>query len=107
MPHGPLIKVRGKIIAAGNDSVSEIGPLSVVVLNRGARDGLETGHVLAILRAGESVRAAGSTRLSRRVKLPDERYGVVFVFRVFERVSYALVMNTTRPVHVLDLVQNP
>ncbi|MGH8677727.1 MAG: LysM peptidoglycan-binding domain-containing protein, partial [Burkholderiales bacterium] len=42
MPHGPLIKVRGKIIAAGNDSVSEIGPLSVVVLNRGARDGLET-----------------------------------------------------------------
>jgi hypothetical protein len=41
------------------------------------------------------------------VKLPDERYGLVFVFRSFERVSYALVMDVSRPVNPLDVVQNP
>ncbi len=107
MPRGPQVMIRGKIIAAANESVAEIGPQSIIVLNRGARDGLETGHVLAILRAGETVKPAGTPIRSNRVKLPDQRYGIVFVFRVFDRVSYGLVMNTTRPVHVLDLVQTP
>ncbi|HWQ38944.1 MAG TPA: LysM peptidoglycan-binding domain-containing protein [Burkholderiales bacterium] len=107
MPRAPQSMVRGKIIAGPSDAVSEIGPQSVVVLNRGARDGLELGHVLAILRAGERVQPAGATNARARVKLPDERYGIVFVFRVFDRLSYALVMNTTRPVHVNDIIRTP
>jgi hypothetical protein len=107
MPRAPQTLVRGKIIAAAGNAVSEIGPQSVVVLNRGRREGLEQGHVLAIYRAGVSVQPAGSRDRRTRVRLPDERYGIVFVFRVFERVSYALVMNTTRPVHVHDIVRTP
>jgi hypothetical protein len=53
------------------------------------------------------VRPAGATDPKERIKLPAERYGVVFVFRVFEKVSYALVMHTTRPVNLLDAVQTP
>ncbi len=107
MPHAPATQVQGKIIAGPNDSVTEIAPQTAVVLNRGARDGLERGHVLAISRAGNVVRPPGSADANARVRLPDERYGVVFVFRVFDRVSYALVMNTTRPVRVLDVVKTP
>lgn len=107
MPHAPATKIRGKIIAGSVQTVTEIAPQSVVVINRGARDGLEIGHVLAISRAGPEVKPAGSNDPNARVKLPDERYGIVFVFRTFERVSYALVMNTTRPVNLLDVVQTP
>ncbi len=107
MPHAPQTLITGKIIAAANETVSEIGPQSVVVLNRGRRDGLAIGHVLAVYRAGAWVQPAGATDRRTRVKLPDERYGIVFVFRVFDRVSYALVMNTARPVHILDIVRTP
>jgi hypothetical protein len=106
MPHAPRLMVTGKVISGTKEAVSEIGPQSVVILNRGARDGLEQGHVLALYRTGERVRPAGGGR-DEYVKLPDERYGIVFVFRVFERVSYALVMNTTRPVHLNDIVRTP
>jgi hypothetical protein len=97
----------GKVIAGPNSSVTEIGPQMVVVLNRGAREGLETGNVLALYRDLPMVRPAGATDPKERIKLPRERYGVVFVFRVFEKVSYALVMHTTRPVNLLDAVQTP
>jgi hypothetical protein len=107
MPHAPSSHLRGRVIAPAGESVSEIGPLQVVILNRGTREGLEIGHVLALYRARPPVRPAGATDPRERVNLPEERYGVVFVFRVFDRVSYALVMNTNRPVNVLDTVQTP
>jgi hypothetical protein len=107
IPHAPSKQIKGKVIAASHDSVTEIGPHMVVVLNRGAREGLETGNVLALYRDLPMVKPAGATNPKERIKLPAERYGVVFVFRVFEKVSYALVMHTTRPVNVLDAVQTP
>jgi hypothetical protein len=107
MPRAPQALIEGRIIAAASEAVSEIGPQSVVVLNRGRREGIEPGHVLAIYRTGELVQPAGATDRRTRVRLPSERYGIVFVFRVFERVSYALVMNTMRPVHVYDTVRTP
>lgn len=107
MPHAPSSKIRGKIIAGSGLTVTEIAPQSVVFINRGTREGLEVGNVLAISRAGREVIPAGASGNSARVKLPDERYGIVFVFRVFDRVSLALVMNTTRPVNLLDVVQTP
>jgi hypothetical protein len=63
------------------------------------------GHVLALYSLGGSVRDVSRPRGT--IKLPDERAGLAFVFRVFNRVSYALVMNITRPVSPLDVVQTP
>jgi hypothetical protein len=69
---------------------------------------VEPGHVLALHRLGTTVPDASTkVRGAAPIKLPDERYGLVFVFRVFERVSYALVMDVARPVNPLDVVQNP
>jgi hypothetical protein len=107
VPRPPASQIKGKVILASNNSVSEIGPQSVVVLNRGGRDGLEPGNVLALVRDRPMVTPAGAASSKEKIKLPQERYGVVFVFRVFEKVSYALVMNTTRPVNLNDLVQTP
>jgi len=107
MPRPPSREINGRIIAAADEGVTEIGPLTVVVLNRGTRDGLEIGNVLELSRAGETMRPAGSTDPKQRVTLPDETYGVVFVFKVYERLSYALVMNTTRSVKVNDRVLTP
>jgi LysM domain-containing protein len=107
IPRAPSKQIKGKVIAASQSSVTEIGPHMIVVLNRGAREGLETGNVLALYRDLPTVRPAGATDPNEKIKLPAERYGVVFVFRVFEKVSYALVMHTTRPVNLLDVVQTP
>jgi hypothetical protein len=103
VPHVPSTKVNGRVMASTENSVTEIGPLSVVVINKGAREGLSMGHVLALYRAGETVTTGRKTTAT----LPDERYGVVLLFRVFDKVAYGLVMNTTRPVNLLDFVRTP
>jgi LysM domain len=107
VPHAPGGVIKGRVIAGPDGSVSEIGSLQVVILNRGQREGVEVGHVLALYHDRPSVTPANATNPKEKVKLPPERYGLVFVFRVFEKVSYALVMNSTRPVNVLDVVQTP
>lgn len=107
IPRAPEATISGKVILSSVNSVSEIGPKSVVVLNRGGREGLEPGHVLALYRDRPMVKPAGASNPGERIALPRERYGLVFVFRVFEKVSYALVMDTTRPVNLNDVVQTP
>ena len=85
--------------------VGEAGPQSVITINRGRADGIEIGHVLAMYNLGGTARDV--SKASEKIQLPDERAGLAFVFRVFERVSYALIMNITRPVSPLDVVQTP
>ena len=109
----PSKQIQGQI-AAIYGGVKEAGRSSIITLNRGRQDGIEVGHVLALYRNSvEQVRREGEFRNRReageiiRVKLPPEKYGHVFVFRVFDRISYALVMNVSRPVVVADLVQTP
>lgn len=114
-PHAPGRPIIGRVISiyGGVGTVGEGGRNSVVTLNRGKADGLEVGHVLALLRKGATVgtkpRMLGRSEppTAGALQLPDERYGLVFVFRVFDRVSYALVMNVSRPVSPLDVVQTP
>jgi hypothetical protein len=78
----------------------------VVAINRGRRDGLESGHVLAILKDGR--RLADRTDQERAlIKLPDERNGLLMVFRTFERLSYGLVLDITDSVRVGDRLVNP
>jgi len=105
LPHAPA-SMHGRIIAVV-DGVTQIGQHQVVVLNRGAHDGLEVGHVLAISQAGATVSDKVSGKRGDSVTLPDERAGILMVFRTFDRVSYALVMSATRAIHVLDKVDSP
>ncbi len=105
VPHRPEQPLEGKILSiyAG---VQEAGPLSVIAINRGTREGLEIGHVIALHRKRVS---QGYDDDGRRVDtpVPDERYGLAFVFRTFERIAYALVMESGKPVIVGDAVRNP
>lgn len=58
--------------------------------------------------AGKKVEKPDESKtIPQEVKIPDERVGLVFVFRTFEKVSYALVMSSTRPIKVGDIVQTP
>ena len=142
MPHAPMVPVKGRIISAYG-SLQETGPLSIVALSKGSKDGLQVGSVLAIERSQTTARYSQRTEAlfgrsgisgsdSPRVyytetipprdvfttrgeavsrsdiaKLPDERYGLVMVFRTFDRASFALVMQASRPVAVSDFVTNP
>ncbi|MFN0041274.1 MAG: LysM peptidoglycan-binding domain-containing protein [Burkholderiales bacterium] len=107
VPHSPSNKIQGKVIAAA-DGALEIGPQTVVVLNRGGREGVEVGNVFELYRDRPQVHAPGETdRKAKKYPLPPEKYGVVFVFRVFNKLSYALVMNTTQAVNLLDVVRTP
>ena len=107
VPHAPGNSIKGRVIAGPDGSVSEIGSRQVVIINRGSREGIEIGHVLALYRDRPSVTPANAVDPNEKIKLPPERYGIVFVFRVFEKVSFGLVLNSTRPVNVLDVVQTP
>lgn len=111
-PHAPTVSIKGRIIAT-RGGLRETGPQNVVILNKGGSDGLEPGHVLAVLRLGRtnvertpSRKWFGADKVES-TKLPDERYGVVFVFRSFDRVSYALVMSASRSVLIGDMVTTP
>jgi len=105
-PHPPKQPVRGQIISV-IDGVTQIGQYQVVVLNLGEREGIEAGHVVAVYQTGETIRDVVSEAPDDTVKLPNERAGIAMVFRTFQRVSYALVMNATRPIHLHDTVRNP
>jgi hypothetical protein len=148
VPHAPDTAIRGQIIAT-YEGVAEAGRDSIVTLNRGTKDGLESGDVLAIHRLGQEVAVTappGEAKPLRSwdqkeclkkdakvsfnefydrskvwepckkemaeeenptVTLPEERYGLVLVFRTFDRVSYALIVQSNAAVHVDDIVTNP
>jgi len=105
LPSAPDKPVSGKIIDLF-DAISRVGQFQVVVLNQGVNAGLHPGHVLAIYRAGDVVRdnVGGN---GKKITLPDTRSGVLMIFRVFDKVSYALVMTSPRAVHLYDMVRNP
>lgn len=107
-PSAPAQSVEGRIISV-LDGVSMIGQYQVIVLNRGARDGLQPGHVLSVFQTGNVVTDTTRNRgfFNEKVRLPDEPAGTTMVFRVFDRMSYALVMEATREIRVLDTVRNP
>lgn len=143
VPHAPEGAISGRIISAYT-GVDELGPNSIVTINRGSADGIEEGHVLAIHEVGKTLplpkgapvaQKEGYINLDRnedgslkrddegkvqvrfgkrllgeetkKLKLPDERIGLLMVFRTFERVSYALIVQAERAVHVLDTVATP
>jgi len=105
LPSAPDRQIQGKIIALF-DAVSRVGQYQVVVLNQGLNDGLQPGHVLAVYRAGDTIRDTVSDK-GTEVTLPDARSGLLMVFRVFDKVSYGLIMTAHRDIHLYDMVRNP
>ena len=103
-PGSPKDQVEGRILAVIG-GVNQIGTHQVVVINRGTREGLVAGNVLAIYQTGNTIKDRISG--NKTVKLPDEKAGLMMVFRTFEKLSYALVMRANRNMHVQDTVRNP
>jgi LysM repeat protein len=114
IPSAPKTKTNGRIMAVSN-GVTIIGQYEVVVINRGAADGLAPGNVLAVFQAGEVIRDTanrgflnGMSRLAAsKVRLPDERTGTFMIFKTFEHLSYGLIMEATNVIRVADRVENP
>jgi hypothetical protein len=159
VPRAPEKPIKGLIMTV-EEGVSEFGQFQIITINRGARDGLELGHVLASYHRGQLVKSsghsdatdalettnawwkgiwpswgmswmtwgetkpnpvvptppgtqsddtakAGAALADGPITLPDERNGLVFVFRVFDKMSYAMVMRANRPMYVGDVVKTP
>jgi LysM domain len=105
VPHRPEQPVAGKVLGIYG-GIQEGGANSVVSLNRGKNDGLEIGHVVALSRNRVSLDVDDDGRRTA-TPVPQERYGLAFVFRVFDRVAYALVVDASRAVVIGDTVGNP
>ncbi|CAA0116620.1 Uncharacterised protein [BD1-7 clade bacterium] len=102
-PRAPESPIDAEIIAV-EGGVSQVGTLNVVVLSAGEREGLVRGDVLSIRQAGEVVK----DRITNDViQLPSVESGLLIVFRTFEKMSYGLIVDASRPLEVGDLVTNP
>jgi nucleoid-associated protein YgaU len=105
-PRAPAGVVDGRIVSVYGSAVVNAAQNQVVAINKGSRDGIERGHVLAIQKFGE--RVVDKTDANKAMmKLPDERNGLLMVFRTFDRLSYALVLDITDGVKVGDRLINP
>jgi hypothetical protein len=104
VPHPPEKQVEARI-ASVYGGVSQAGQNQIVTINRGKNHGVDLGTVLELSRFGETI--ADRTDGKKPVKLPDEQYGSLFVFRVFNNISYGLVMQVTDSVKVGDTAKSP
>jgi nucleoid-associated protein YgaU len=102
-PSAPDTDVKGNIIDV-EGGVTQVGAMSVVAINRGERDQLQSGNVLAIFQRGETLK---DPLTGENLKLMDERAGLMMVFVTFEKMSYALVLYADRPLHVGDNFSKP
>ena len=107
MPHAPPTDTHGYVISLF-DAISQVGTLQVITLSLGERNGIEKGHVLDINQAGRIVADPFEKPGSLvDVELPEENSGRALVFRTFDKVSYALVMETIRSIRVGDSATSP
>ena len=124
IPSSPTSQIQGSIISA-QDVLSEIGQYQVVVLDRGATEGVEIGNIFGVYQTGREVTDKTTTNSGNRlnnsafveylgkfksggtqVTLPEVYAGVAMVFRTFDKVSYALVMEAVSPIHLDDSVRS-
>lgn len=104
-PRSPESQVKGQIVSVYN-GVTQIGQYMIVVLNRGEDDGLAPGHVLAVMQKGAKVNDSRRFIFSS-VDLPDERAGIMMVFKTYKNISYGIIMEANRAIHINDGFQNP
>ncbi|WP_459872966.1 LysM peptidoglycan-binding domain-containing protein [Endothiovibrio diazotrophicus] len=106
-PVAPVVEVAGRIIDVV-DGLTQIGQYNAIVIDRGSRHGMQVGDVVAVYQRGRTVRDpyAGGFQ-DAEVKLPDQRAALALLFQTYDRISYALVMEAERAIHVGDMVRNP
>ncbi len=106
-PHAPQAPVEARVVSIyGSSAVANAAQNNVIAINLGAQDGMEVGHVLNLLTQGNRIRDTTADQRSE-IKLPSESNGMVMVFRTFDRVSYALILDVRMPVRVGDRLVNP
>ena len=107
VPHAPGVDVDARVVSIyGSSAVAYAAQNNVIAINRGTQDGIEVGHVLNLLTKGSRIRDTTAEQRSE-IKLPSESNGVVMVFRTFDRVAYALILDVSTPVRVGDRLVNP
>lgn len=104
VPHEPEKPVAARVVSVYG-GVTHAGQNQIVSINRGARDGIDMGTVLELYRYGGYIKDRTDTKDT--IKLPDEKYGALFVFRVFDNISYALIMQVNDTVQVGDVAKSP
>ena len=105
VPHAPDKPMNGRIVSLYGEALNA-GQNQIVALNRGARDGVERGHVFALWRDGDATMDKTGAK-AVPIKLPDERHGILFVFEVYQKVSYALIISVQEPVKAGDRFTQP
>jgi len=106
VPRAPPVPMTGQVVSVYGNAGDFAAENQIVVINRGIDDGLERGHVVAILKNGQRMRDT-TDRGQPQIRLPNERNGLMMVFRTFEHLSYALVLQVTDGVKVGDRFANP
>lgn len=107
LPHSPPENAKGQIISVF-DSLNQIAGYQIAVLNLGERNGVEQGHVFAVNQQGRLVEDRYHQKDQKpEIRLPEERSGLVMIFKTFEKLSYGLIMESTRPIRVADSVAAP
>jgi len=96
-------------VASIYGGLGDTGRYGVITLNAGRDKGIEPGQVVALnrYRGNATYRGVGGDEKAQLIPLPNERYGTVMVFRVFNHLSYALVLDSSLPVHVGDSAVAP
>jgi LysM repeat protein len=105
-PHVPDSEVEAQVVSL-YDALFGVAQHQIIVINKGERDGMEVGHLLASYTQGSVVRDRYDKRRSKPVQLPNERSGLVMIFKTFDRVSYALTLESQRVIHQNDYLFTP
>ena len=107
VPHAPAAPVNALVVSIyGDTAVTYAGQNQVIAINKGKNDGMDVGTVLQMISRGSVIRDK-TTSNREVVQLPDENNGYVMVFRTFDRVSYALIMQINRGAVVGDKLISP
>ena len=106
-PHAPLFPIDARVVSVYGSAVRSVGQNQIVAINKGAQDGVESGQVMALYTTGKRIKDKTASERGEFIRLPDERNGLGMVFRVFDRVSYVLIMEINLPVEVGDKLVNP
>ena len=112
LPHVPAGPVHARVVSVVN-GVLLAGQYQVIAINRGSQQGIEPGHVLRVNESGDKVRdqcatiTGLGTCIAHTVKLPLESAGTVLMFRIFDHLSYGLVLAETNPIATGDQVVRP
>ncbi len=105
-PRIPDKEINSQVISL-YDALFGVAQHQILVINKGERDGMEVGHLLASFTQGQVVRDHFDKHSSKPIKLPNERSGLVMIFKTFDRVSYALTMQSERIIHKNDHLHTP